>query len=335
MATPIRIGALGAARITPKALIQPARQIVGIEVCAVAARNPERARQFARQHAIPTVHETYAALINDPTLDAIYNPLPNSLHHPWTMRALRAGKHVLCEKPLAANAAEAQEMEEAANETGLVLMEAFHNLYHPLTQQIKAVVAIVGLGKIQHVEAHFNMPIPKFNDIRLDYGLAGGAAMDVGCYPIGLLRYLLGEEPTVVSAKAGRVTGQIDQQMQARLHFPSGTTGVMSCALFLPWRINISLKIAGSKGYVRAINPWLPQYFNWLIVQTETQRISRWVRAKPTYTYQLEAFVKAVNGEKANLSNGAFGVQNMQVIDSIYQAAGLEMRGGVSNLVAK
>src|SRR5437868_6087497 len=123
---PLRIGILGAARIAPMALIRPAREVRGVVVTAMAARDAERAGAFARKHGIARVHPSYAALLEDAEIDAIYNPLPNGLHCEWSIRALRAGKHVLCEKPIAANAVEAERMASAARETGKVLMEAFH-----------------------------------------------------------------------------------------------------------------------------------------------------------------------------------------------------------------
>ncbi|MDP6243823.1 MAG: Gfo/Idh/MocA family oxidoreductase, partial [Myxococcota bacterium] len=132
MLEPLRIGTLGAARITPPALVRPARELAGAEVVAVAARDPERARAFAAKHGIPRVHASYDALLADPEIEAIYNPLPNGLHCEWTLRALDAGKHVLCEKPLASNEQEATRMADAADRTGLVVAEAFHWRYHPL-----------------------------------------------------------------------------------------------------------------------------------------------------------------------------------------------------------
>src|SRR5260370_3942500 len=138
---PLRFGILGAARIAPEALIKPAQKSADAEVVAIAARDPARAREFADAHKIPRVLATYEDLINDPELDAIYNPLPNSLHCEWTIAALRAGKHVLCEKPLASNAEEAARMTQAANETGKILGEAFHYRYHPLPDRVRALIS--------------------------------------------------------------------------------------------------------------------------------------------------------------------------------------------------
>ena len=137
----LRVGTLGAARITPAALIKPARLMPEVTVTAVAARDPERARRFAAQHGIATVHGSYEELLADPDVDAVYNPLPNSLHAPWTLRAIAAGKHVLCEKPLAANEAEAAEVAAAARSSGLVVMEAFHYRHHPLARRMREIVA--------------------------------------------------------------------------------------------------------------------------------------------------------------------------------------------------
>src|SRR3954468_11300116 len=132
MDAPLRIGVLGAARITPTALVRPAGRVPDVVVSAVAARDPLRAKAFADKHSIPRVVPDYAALVADPDVDAIYNPLPNGLHAQWTERALAAGKHVLCEKPFAANADEARRVLAAQEGTGLVVLEAFHYRYHPL-----------------------------------------------------------------------------------------------------------------------------------------------------------------------------------------------------------
>ncbi|MGH3409084.1 MAG: Gfo/Idh/MocA family protein [Streptosporangiaceae bacterium] len=148
----VRVGTLGAARIAPTALVRPARVVPEVVVTAVAAREPARAREFADKHGIPVVHDSYEALIGDPEIDAIYNPLPNSLHAPWTLRAIAAGKHVLCEKPFASNEAEAAEVADAAKSAGVVVMEAFHYRYHPLARQMQQIAA-GELGELQHVEA--------------------------------------------------------------------------------------------------------------------------------------------------------------------------------------
>src|SRR4051812_42242221 len=165
---------------------------------AVAARDPERAKTFAAKHDIARVHTSYDELVDDPEVDAVYIPLPNGLHAEWTLKAVAAGKHVLCEKPFTANAAEAQAVADAAAAAGVVVMEAFHYRYHPLAARMKE--AALSLGTIRSVSAALCFPLPRFSDIRYDYGLGGGAMMDAGVYPLTCLRLLGPSEPTIVSA---------------------------------------------------------------------------------------------------------------------------------------
>ena len=199
---PVRMGILGAARIAPLALINPALDNAEVVVAAVAAREVSRAQAFAAKHGIARVHDNYEALITDPDLDAVYNPLPNGLHGRWTRAALAAGKHVLCEKPFTANAAEAREVAELAAKSDRVVMEAFHYRYHPLTLRVEQIIASGELGKLERVEASLCFPLPKFSDIRYDYSLAGGATMDAGCYAVHMVRTFGGSTPEVVSAQA-------------------------------------------------------------------------------------------------------------------------------------
>src|SRR5690606_16634605 len=147
-------------------------------------------------------YPTYESLLASPDVDAIYNPLPNALHGPWTIRALEAGKHVLCEKPLASNADEAVRMAEVAARTGKRLVEAFHWRYHPLAERMRQIVASGELGRLREVSSYFCVPLVLPRDIRFDYALGGGATMDLGCYAIHQMRHLVGGEPEVVRARA-------------------------------------------------------------------------------------------------------------------------------------
>jgi len=186
----VRIGVLGAAKIAPHAVIEPARNTTEAQVVAVAARDRSRADAYAAKHDIPKVHGSYADLISDPEIDAIYNPLPNGLHAQWTIAALEAGKHVLCEKPFTANTHEAEDVAAVAERTGLVVMEAFHYRYHPLAHRMREIVESGELGPIRRVETALCFPLPKFSDIRYQYDLAGGATMDVGTYTVHMARLL-------------------------------------------------------------------------------------------------------------------------------------------------
>ena len=229
---PLRIGILGAARIAPLALIKPAKENAEVVVAAVAARDASRAQAFAAKHDIARVHDNYDALIADPDLDAIYNPLPNGLHGKWTRAALAAGKHVLCEKPFTANAAEAREIAELAAKSDRVVMEAFHYRYHPLTLRVEQIIASGELGKLKRVEAALCFPLPKFSDIRYNYSLAGGATMDAGCYAVHMVRTFGGSTPEVVSAQAKLRDPQVDRAMTAELRFAGGHTGRVRCSMW-------------------------------------------------------------------------------------------------------
>lgn len=323
----LRIGALGAARITPMALIRPARRTSGVAVTAVAARNRGRAEAFARKHGIGTVHDDYDALLADPEIDAVYNPLPNNLHAEWTLRALDAGKHVLCEKPFTSNAAEAQRVHEAAEQSDRIVMEAFHYRYHPLAQRLRDLVASGDLGAPRFIETWMCIPLPLPRDIRYRLDLAGGATMDTGCYAIHLARTIAGEEPAVVSARAKLASEGVDRAMEADLRFPSGAEGRINCSLW-SWKLGkIAAAVKLDGGEIRALNPIVPQLFHGLKWRKtggswNKEKFSK----KATYAYQLEAFRDAVVEGKPFITTTAEAVKTMQVVDAVYLAAGLSPR---------
>jgi predicted dehydrogenase len=326
-ASPLRIGILGAARIAPPALVRPARRVAEAEVAAVAARDPARARAFAAKHGIAKVHESYDALIDDPELDAVYNPLPNGLHCDWSIRALRAGKHVLCEKPIASNAEEAERMAKAALEADRILVEAFHYRYHPLAARLKEIVDSGELGAIEHVEAHLCVPLPLPGDIRYRLDLAGGATMDTGCYAINLVRFLAGAEPEVVSARARLSSPRVDRAMFAQLRFPDGRTGRITCSLFSAMLVRPTARVRGDRGELSVLNPYMPQLFHRLAVRTEQGRRVERVDGDATYTHQLRAFVGVVRGGPPMPTDPVDAVANMRVIDAVYEKSGLGRRG--------
>jgi predicted dehydrogenase len=323
----VRIGALGAARITPGALVKPARNVAEAEVVGVAARDRTRAEKFAHKHGVANVYADYEALVAAPDVDAIYNPLPNGLHAAWTTAALEAGKPVLCEKPLTANAAEAEQLATVAQRTGLVLMEAFHWRYHPLAQRMVEIVRSGELGALQNVEAALCFPLPLFNDIRYQYDLAGGALMDAGCYTVHIVRTLAGEEPEVVGATPKLRTPDIDRAMRAELRFPTGFTGSILCSMWSSSLLRLHARVVGEAGEMRVFNPTTPQLYHRLKVTVDgTSRTEHFPR-KPTYEYQLEAFCAAVLRGVPTLTPPADSIANMQVIDAIYRAAGMKVRG--------
>jgi predicted dehydrogenase len=326
MSEPLRIGTLGAASITPKALIEPAHRLPGVEVVAIAARDPLRAEAFAQKHRIPRRYTSYDALIDDPAIDAIYNPLPNSAHAEWTIKALRAGKHVLCEKPLASNADEAVRMAAVAQETGRVMMEAFHWRHHPLADQMRRIIATGELGAIRHVDANMCIPLPLPKNIRYDYALAGGATMDTGCYAINMVRMLSGQEPTVRSAEARLWGDQIDRWMTAELELPGGVPARATCSLLSSTLLKIDATVRGERGTMRAINPVAPHLWHRLHVETSDGSRTVRVPGDTTYTHQLRDFIAAVRGAPLRWGPDD-AIANMRVIDAVYDAAGLKRRG--------
>jgi predicted dehydrogenase len=327
---PIRIGILGAARIAPMALVRPAREVRGVSVTAIAARDPQRAQAFATKHGIPRVLASYEALVNDAQVDALYNPLPNSLHCEWTIRALQAGKHVLCEKPIASNATEAERMAEAARQSGRVLAEAFHWRYHPLATRMKAIIDSGEVGVVHHVEAHFCIPLLRPGDIRYQLALGGGATMDVGCYAINIVRFLAAAEPEVVRAEAKSWSPGIDRAMTADFRFADGRSGRISCALLSAFPFRASARVRGDRGTLSVFNPIVPHLFHRLTLRNQTGTRRERLRGDPTYTHQLRAFAAAIRTGRPLPTGPEDAIANMRIIDAVYAKAGLPLRGAAS-----
>ena len=324
----IRIGILGAGRIGPAALVRPARLLGGeVRVEAVAARDAARAGAFARRHGIPRSMGSYQELVEDKGIDAVYNALPNSLHAEWSIRALQAGKHVLCEKPMACNASEAQRMADAADRAGRLLVEGFHYRYHPLVLRMKEIVAGGELGELRHVEAHFCVPLWNFSDIRYRYELGGGATMDLGCYCINLIRFLAGAEPEAAGARALAASPQIDRFMEADFRFPSGATARMTCSLWSRVLLRTRALARGTKGELRIWLPFQPHFFHRLVVRGQGgRRVERFSR-EPSYVWQLRSFAAAARGLAPVVTTAADAVGNLRVMDAVYTKAGLKPRG--------
>jgi predicted dehydrogenase len=324
---PLRIGILGAANIAPPALIKPARRVDDVEVVAVAARDRAKADTFARKHGNGRVHDSYDALLADPEIDAVYNPLPNGLHGKWTIAALEAGKHVLCEKPFTANADEAIEVQRVERRTGLVVMEAFHYRYHPLADRLVEIAQDGTLGEIEHIHTSMVIPLLKRSDIRWQLDLAGGSTMDVGCYTIHLLRSLAGTEPEVISGSARERSPGVDRWLQADMVFPNGSTGRITASMLSGRILKLGTEVKGTKGTMRVLNPYAPQYFHHLSVRTNSgkQKQARFPRVA-TYEYQLRAFADAVLRGQPIKTGTDDAIANMRVIDACYVAAGMEPR---------
>jgi predicted dehydrogenase len=322
----LRIGILGAARIAPSALIKPARRTGGVVVTAVAARDHARAAEFARKQGIPRVVGSYAALVEDPEIDAVYNPLPNGLHCYWTIAALRAGKHVLCEKPFTANADEARAVAEVSSaHTGQVVMEAFHYQYHPLTKRLIEIVRSGELGNITNVDVAFSAPLWKKGDIRYQLALAGGAVMDMGCYPVSLLR-LLAPGPRVNRAEAKLSSPGVDRAMDAHFSLTDGGSAHIGCSMFSSSVLRMHAEVTGDNGKVSVFNPFAPHYGHRMKVTTSLGNRKERFSRKQTYDYQLEAFAAAVEDGAPFPTTAVDAIRTMELIDAIYLAAGLPVR---------
>lgn len=326
-AAPLRIGVLGAARINGVGLFGPARRVPEVVVTAIAARDRRRAERVARSHGIAHVHDSYDGVVGDPNVDAVYVPLPNSLHARWTERALAAGKHVLCEKPFTSNAAEAERVASAAARAGRVVMEAFHWRHHPLAQRMVDVVARGELGPLRHVDVSFCVPLWKPGDIRYRLELAGGAMMDLGAYAVHILRHVSGEEPTVVSARALTSSPEVDRAMRVELALASGATARLHVSLFSSTVLKIAAHTVGERGAMFVRNPILPHLYHSFATTIDGRRRTERFPGDSTYTHQLRAFAAAVRAGRSTLCGVDDAQRNMRVIDAIYVAAGMRPRG--------
>jgi predicted dehydrogenase len=338
----LRIGILGTARIAVRALLRPARELPTVTVAAVAARDSSRAESFALQHGIPTAHDSYDDLLADPDIDAVYVPLPNALHAPWTLRAIEAGKHVLCEKPFASNAAEAAEVAEAAAGSGLVAMEAMHYRYHPLIQRMAELARSGMIGPVRHVQCWISWAVPDPADIRYDYALGGGALMDGGCYALDCLR-LLGGAASVTGALADplpRPGHLVDRAMAARLEFADGATGWFESAFTHEGEFRADVHVTGEHGHL-----WLRNFVlaheGHLVATRNGAVVADEGPADPdeghavavgdtTFAWQLRAFAAAAGDGGPFPTTASSAAETMRLIDEAYQAAGLPPRGSVA-----
>ncbi len=294
-------------------------------VRAVAARERARGEAFAAKHGIPLALASYAELVESPEIDCVYVALPNRLHAEWAIRALRAGKHVLCEKPLASNAGEAARMREVANETGYRLVEAFHWRHHPLAARLREILDGGALGRIERVEAAFTVRIPPA-DIRFDYALAGGALMDLGCYTVHFARFVAGE-PEVVSAAIEQGPPNVDVETRAELRFPGGATGSVYCSMKPEMRFRAALDVRGERGSLHVTNPLAPHFGHEIELRIGDAVTRETVEGESTYVHQLRAFADHVLRGAPVPTDPDDSVANLRVIDAIYRAGGLTPRG--------
>ncbi|MDJ0919883.1 MAG: Gfo/Idh/MocA family oxidoreductase [Henriciella sp.] len=315
----IRIGLLGTSRVCLDAMIKPASARSDVEIAAAASRSLERANAFARAHQISRAFGSYDDLIRDPQIDLVYIGLPPSAHCEWVIKAVQAGKHVLCEKPLAMNAVEAERMAGVAEQSGTCLIEAVHYRYHPIIMDLLERVTRGNLGPIHLIKAHFNIPVPyREGEFRYRAGLGGGALMDLGCYPVHWARTITGEPATVLQANCQTLGYQVDVASSAVLRFPSGCVAVINCSMdeALPDRLDAGLTIVAENGWIEVDNPLQPEFGSRMMGVINGDRFEQSCTGT-TFTYQLDHALAQIRGERAALTGGTDSIENMRVLDAI------------------
>lgn len=289
-------GLLSTAHIN-KALIQPLRNSRRNHLAAVASRSQDKADEYARQWKIERALGSYEALIDDPAIDVIYNPLPNHLHAEWSIRALRAGKHVLCEKPLALTVEEVDAMAAAAKESGRVLAEAFMYRHHPQTLKVQEMVRSGQLGKLQLIKGAFTFTLTRPDDIRLKKEMGGGSIWDVGCYPISYARMIAGNEPIKFLGWQELGEGGTDTTFLGQMQFPNGIYAQFDCGFSSPSRSY--MEIVGSEAVLEVPVPFKPGVRERLLIRRGDALEEVQIRGSELYIGEVEDMADAVLSGKA------------------------------------
>lgn len=322
----LRIGILGAAKIAPPVVINPSRDNPAFEVVAVGARDPERAKAYAAEHKIPNVAKDYDALVRRDDVDVVYNALPPSGHARWSIAALQAGKHVLCEKPFAMNAAQVRRMNDAAARSGRKLVEAFHYRHHNVMKRAVEIARSGELGRAIRIDADFCVPIPyREGELRWTRELGGGALMDLGCYPAHALRSMMGSEPRVLGASCV-IEHDVDVTMRAELEF-AGVPSILTCSMNTQ-RFGATLKLRGERGTLEIANYLAPQMGCRFTVTVRGEERAEPTEGPATYVAQLSELGEVLLRDKTQLISNADSLGNMSLIDSIYRAAGVDREFG-------
>jgi predicted dehydrogenase len=305
-----------------RAAVNPAIQAsANGALSAVGSRNAETAADFARAHGIPRWHASYQALLDDPDLDAVYIPLPNSLHREWTIRAVEKKKHVLCEKPLAATAAECREMHAAAEANGVKLMEAFMYRFHPRTEKALALAGDGTIGALRSIRSVFTFRLTKPENIRLNAALAGGSLMDVGCYCVNLSRTAAGREPLEAQAWATFGPSGVDIQLAGSLRFEGGVVAQIESALTIERRQ--SYEIAGSDATLVADSAFVPGTDAAAVIERRGKEPERRhdVAGIDQYRLMVEHFADCALHGRPLRYTAQEAAHNMAAIEALYRSA--------------
>jgi predicted dehydrogenase len=313
---PLRWGLLSTARINDK-LLAGARVTDEAEVVAVASRDGGRARGWAGERGVPRSHGSYEALLEDPDVDAVYVSLPNALHVPWSLRALEAGKHVLCEKPLTRRAEEAEAAFDLAARQGRLLAEAFMWRHHPQAKRLRALVDEGAIGRLRLVRAVFSFALSDLANVRLAGDLAGGALMDVGCYCVSGARMLTGREPERVYGEQVLGGSGVDVAFAGTLRF-GDVLAQFDCGFVVGARDE--LEAIGEEGSLFLDDPW---HSRAPLIEVRraggTERVE--VETADPYACELADFARAVRGEHEPLLGRADALGQARAIEALYRAA--------------
>jgi predicted dehydrogenase len=312
----VKWGVLSTADIN-RLFLAGAREADGVEVVAVASREAARAAQLAREQGIARTHDSYEGLLADSEIEAVYIPLPNSLHIPWTVRALEAGKHVLCEKPLSRHPAEVERAFDIADREGRLLMEAFMYRHNPQTHRLVAMVAERAIGELRLIRGAFSFVTRDPADVRLSRELDGGALMDVGCYCVNAARLLAGEPEHVTGVQVLGGDG-VDVVFAGAMGFANGVAANFDAGLVLADRDQ--LEIVGDEGTLFLDDPWHAR--SPLIELRRDGRVEA-IETPRVDSYRLEAenFSAAIRGETEPLLGRVDAVGQARAIDGLYRAA--------------
>jgi len=311
-----RWGILSTARIAEK-VIDGARVAEDASIVAVGSRDLTRAREFADQHGIETAYGSYEELLAADDVDAIYVPLPNSLHVEWTIKALQAGKHVLCEKPMARSPEPVEEAFDVADQAGRVLMEAFMWRFHVQTEELVRLVREGAVGELRVIRAAFGFNLPWMENVRWDPALEGGALMDVGCYCVSAMRLLAGE-PERVSGEQVLHNG-VDARFAGTLRFDGDVLGTFDCGMDVHRRNQ--LEIVGSEGTIFVPSPWQTPLGPLIVLTRDGEPEEIRPEHVDPYGRELEAMAQAIaTGEPPRLGR-ADAVGQARTIQALYRAA--------------
>ncbi len=314
---PFRWGLLGTARIN-RSIIPPLRESSRHALVAVASRDQERGEAYAREWGIPRTHRSYETLIDDPEIDAIYNPLPNALHAAWTIRAVRAGKHVLCEKPLATTVADVDAIAREAKAAGVVVTEAFMYRHHPQTLRLKALVQDRAIGKLRLIRSAFTFQLTRTGDVRWEPALGGGSLWDVGCYPISIARLLAGVEPQEVFGRSRQGAEDVDEAFTGQLALGE-VVAQFDAGFRAPLRTH--LEVVGTEGVITVAAPFKPGPGAHLLLSRgeATEMIA--VDEQPLYIGELDDLADAATLGREPRVTLADSRGNVATIVALYESA--------------